>query len=363
MVRVFLSVEINAWETDFSQDPFVALCAELTTELRAKEGAELSGEIIDLEKAAHAVFPFVSIAVNYGTGGLVNFGQMWTSFRKLFGKPQRFIEYRKEKKARDDFLEKLDKLAQALVKKRGQGPLIVMIDELDRCRPSYAVEFLETAKHLFAVDQVVFVLAVNHKQLAHAVKSLYGNDFDAERYLHRFSDIDFQLPEPERENYIDVLLDSTDIKDPVVRNVLQTFLDASPLSLRDIAQAVHRIGLVLKSLSRNRAAMEHLISIALILRTLDETLYQQFIRGDVTDADVAKEIFDIPSISLRQYETDGFMFQVGLARAYRELSALPKGRKTPLESEIERRLERMENNEELRLIEKHRKYINELLRG
>ena len=101
-----------------------------------------------------------------------------------------------------------------------QGPLIVMIDELDRCRPSFAVEFLETTKHLFAVDQVVFVLAVNRKELAHAVKALYGNDFDADRYLRRFFDIDFRLPEPVRgrENYIDVLLDSTEIEDPVVRN-------------------------------------------------------------------------------------------------------------------------------------------------
>ena len=64
-------------------------------------------------------------------------------------------------------------MAQKLVAKKGEGPLIVMIDELDRCRPSFAVEFLETAKHLFAVDQVVFVLAVNRKELAHAVKALY----------------------------------------------------------------------------------------------------------------------------------------------------------------------------------------------
>ena len=65
---------------------------------------------------------------------------------------------------------------------------MVMIDELDRCRPSYAVEFLETAKHLFVVNQVVFVLAINRKQLAHAVRALYGNEFEAEAYLRRSLD-------------------------------------------------------------------------------------------------------------------------------------------------------------------------------
>ena len=37
---------------------------------------------------------------------------------------------------------------------------MVVIDEL-RCRPSYAVELLEVAKHIFAVDHVVFVLGVD----------------------------------------------------------------------------------------------------------------------------------------------------------------------------------------------------------
>ena len=362
-VKGFPVVEINAWETDFSKDPFIALCTELTTDLRAKKGAELSVEIIDFQKAARALIPFISTAVSYKTGGLVNIKQICNSFKNLFGEPQRFIEYKDEKKERANFVDKLEKLARKLVAKKGQGPLIVMIDELDRCRPSFAVEFLETAKHLFAVDQVVFVLAVNRKELAHAVKALYGNDFDADRYLRRFFDIDFQLPEPVRgrENYIDVLLNSTEIDDPVVRNILQTFLDASLLSLRDIAQAVHRIGLVLNSLSGKREAMAHLISIALILRTLNETLYNQFVRGEVTDVEVAKEIFAIPSISLRRYEPDGFLFQIGLAQAYRELSASPPGRKTPLEGEIERRLEGIKNNAERELIENSRKYIIELL--
>ena len=138
---------------------------------------------------------------------------------------------------------------------------------------------------------------------------------------------------------------------------MQTFLDASLISLRDIAQAVHRIGLVLNSLSGKRKAMVHQISIALILRTLNISLYHQFIRSEVTDAEVAEEIFAIPSISLRRYEPDGFLFQFGLAQAYRELSALPPGRKTPLEGNIERRLEGIQNNAERELKENTRKYI------
>ena len=62
-------------------------------------------------------------------------------------------------------------MAAALSEASENRPLMVMIDELDRCRPSYAVELLEVAKHLFSVDRIVFVLAVNCDQLAHSVKA------------------------------------------------------------------------------------------------------------------------------------------------------------------------------------------------
>ncbi len=93
-----------------------------------------------------------------------------------------------------------------------ERPLIVMIDELDRCRPSYAIELLEVAKHLFSVDHIVFVLAVNRSELAHSIRALYGSDFDAEGYLRRFFDVDFRLPEPDRKSFIDAMMDTQQIK-------------------------------------------------------------------------------------------------------------------------------------------------------
>ena len=87
-----------------------------------------------------------------------------------------------------------------LAQSKENRPLIVVIDELDRCRPSYAVELLEVAKHLFAVDHIVFVLAVNRSELAHSIRALYGSGFDAEGYLRRFFDVDFRLPAPDRDS-------------------------------------------------------------------------------------------------------------------------------------------------------------------
>jgi len=85
-------------------------------------------------------------------------------------------------------------------------PLVFFVDELDRCRPSYAIEFLEMAKHLFSVQGTVFVLAINAAQLANAIRALYGEKFDAERYLRRFVDVQLDLPVPEIRKYAPVIL-------------------------------------------------------------------------------------------------------------------------------------------------------------
>jgi len=81
-------------------------------------------------------------------------------------------------------------------------PLVFFIDELDRCRPSYAVEVLETIKHVFAVPGIVFVLSINKDQLGKAIAGYYGNSsIDTHDYLKRFIDLEFALPEPSLDKF------------------------------------------------------------------------------------------------------------------------------------------------------------------
>jgi hypothetical protein len=67
-----------------------------------------------------------------------------------------------------------------------QPPIVIVVDELDRCRPTYAIKLLEEVKHLFDVDGVVFVLGMHGEQLTHSVAAAYGSGFDAASYLKRF---------------------------------------------------------------------------------------------------------------------------------------------------------------------------------
>ncbi|MCY0965263.1 KAP family P-loop NTPase fold protein [Parathalassolituus penaei] len=78
-----------------------------------------------------------------------------------------------------------------------QNPMYVFIDELDRCRPTYAIELLETVKHLFEIEGIVFVIATNTDQLQHSIRAVYGEGFDANRYLYRFFNRSAALPIPD----------------------------------------------------------------------------------------------------------------------------------------------------------------------
>lgn len=184
--------------------------------------------------------------------------------------------------------------------------MIVVIDELDRCRPSYAVELLEVAKHLFAVDHIVFVMAVNRSELAHSIKSLYGNDFDAQGYLRRFFDVDFQLPEPDREKFIRAALQKIRIDEFFSRTqdgnaqyesselhrLLLAFFRDPGLSLRQVGQAIHRLGLVFASLQSNQPTLGMFAAVALIIRTIDGNLYHRFCNGSISDLEAVNELGD-----------------------------------------------------------------------
>jgi Cdc6-like AAA superfamily ATPase len=113
-----------------------------------------------------------------------------------------------------DLIDKFNEKSQAItqfkevIKKvldnlpNDQKNLIIFIDELDRCRPTYAIELLERIKHLFDIERLVFILSTDTEQLSHSICAVYGNDFDAKKYLNRFIDLDYSLKEPDLRKYI-----------------------------------------------------------------------------------------------------------------------------------------------------------------
>ena len=109
-----------------------------------------------------------------------------------------FEQALKKKEVFRDFKKSLSQLATQASNQ--DIPFIIIIDELDRCKPSFAVEILEKIKHLFLVEGVVFVLSMHHEQLEESIKKVYGQNIDAHTYLQKFIDYPTRLPKADLSN-------------------------------------------------------------------------------------------------------------------------------------------------------------------
>ena len=287
----FPVVEFNAWETDYSGNPFVALSSELMMGLGKYQIPALDKKIDVAKKFSKellqlAVPHAIQLALNSVPGG-----QAVSEPLTLFVK-DRLDTHQEVQNSIEEFKKALREMAEELAKQENHS-LIVVIDELDRCRPTYAVELLEIAKHLFSVDKIIFVLAVNRPQLAHSIQALYGHGFDGEGYLGRFFDLDFRLSEPKRDNFIDALLGQNLTHSHIlgdVKKMLRVFFGAHDLSLRQVAQTIHRLRLVLATIRDDRKPYIFIVVALLILRTVDTKLYRRFCQGDATDLEVSETL-------------------------------------------------------------------------
>lgn len=90
-------------------------------------------------------------------------------------------------------------------------PFFILIDELDRCRPTYAIELLEQVKHLFDIDNTIFVIATDGDQLAHSISAVYGEQFDGKRYLLRFFHRHYRFEKRELTAFTDYLFAANEI--------------------------------------------------------------------------------------------------------------------------------------------------------
>ena len=314
----FPVVMFNAWETDFAQDPFIALYSEITGGLSELPGASRRIDAQRLRSAAGVVLralPGAGLrvalsAVPHAGSQLVH----EVSPRRPTPREEVAATYQETKTALRAFRARLCQIAKAIARENDNAPLVVMIDELDRCRPTYAIELLEAAKHLFSVDHIVFVVCLDRAQLAHSVKAVYGACFDAEGYLWRFFDIDYRLPQPDRKRFITAALESAGIPTHVesrahgvpnaainLHQLLIEFFDGAQFTLRRVQHAIHRFTVILASSPDGMNL--NIVAVLLLLRTVEPGVYRRLIAGEATDKEVIDALFVHPE-SRAVHETE-----------------------------------------------------------
>jgi hypothetical protein len=240
----FPVIYFDAWKNDFSEDSLLAFIVEIDNQLKPLFGnASKAKKLVDNTiNSAKKIFspssPAVAAILTRKLLGLsaqelndlLNRDEDFSAIQEddletENGPSEKFTEevistvvskaaeqalksHRNKKRSIIDFKKSLMKLTSHIDKKlkAKKLPLFILVDELDRCRPSYAIELLENIKHLFGVRGVYFIIATDSTQLAHSIEAIYGSKFDSNRYLRRFFDQEYTLPEPDNLNFSEFLL-------------------------------------------------------------------------------------------------------------------------------------------------------------
>lgn len=224
----------NAWEEDDCENAFIPLLYSLQKLDVYGENEKLAKEIDEKSKAFLKACGIallkdgVKKIIGDETANILSKGIDAADGKKVEYFFEKYEELNKEKKK---FKERLEDLIPE------NGKLIVFIDELDRCRPKFAIETLEVVKHYFNIENIVFIFSIDLEQLAHSISTMYGQGMDSAGYLRRFFDFNIKIPQVNIKKYVQLILN------PVIQRsefpqysieVISNIYSTLRLSLRDI---------------------------------------------------------------------------------------------------------------------------------
>jgi hypothetical protein len=227
------TIYFNAWESDYTDDALIALIGEIGLSIQELVGEDkttaekIIGRIYKLvANFTKAAAPTIAnLGIKAASGGLISADEISTAFGNLSESlvKEQITRYEESRKTLGSFKEALSELARCYADGDAHKPLVIFIDELDRCRPNFAIEVLEKAKHLFNVDNIVFVLATDKTQLGHSIRAVYGQGLDVNGYLRRFIDFDYLLPSPVKSDYIISLAKQLGLDKYLNRNIFSNY--------------------------------------------------------------------------------------------------------------------------------------------
>ncbi len=283
----FNVIYYNSWETDYWNDalePFLnsIMNSEVFDKIRKSTKHKQNwDQFVKFSKGV--LEASVDAAAGFSIWGIIIKILIYGVKRAREKSIDPFEKYKERENLYSEYAISLNKVIAATGKK-----LIIIVDELDRCRPTYAIQTLELVKHLFKVENLAFIFALDIEQLSHAAGTIYGVNMDAPGYLCRFFDYITCLPAINVEKYIDQLLKtyiehlnktenpySQSIRNEVIK--LLTYLyENAQLSLRDLTTIInsYRI-LVAMFLNTYKDPHAHIFYISL--------LFLKYKHGDTYD--------------------------------------------------------------------------------
>lgn len=309
----YKTLYFNAWETDHFDDPLIAILGELSEVFKSnKEFKSLASKAgrITLRASGEILKGCIKKATGINTeaiaGAIDEISDIFSEGLKSYSlQKAEFCEFKKQL---EEFIA-----SEAI---ENNHPVVFFIDELDRCNPHYAIKLLERIKHLFEVPNIIFVLAVNINQLKYAIQGFYGSsNIDGEEYLKRFIDLQYSLPCPNLETFINHLYNYHNFDSFFGHQIRQgdhrlrydgemflriatALLSHTPLNLRSINKIFAYTRIVLQSFPLTSKISADLLFLLCFFKVITPAFYSQLKMRKFSLQELVDEIENIlpPSI-------------------------------------------------------------------
>lgn len=229
---------IDSWRADYLGDPLSAIISSFTKELEERsKRQDLVARLKDgVARVARVAGPTLLNAVARAALGEKGAGKI----TDLASNSSDVIAAYLEKEASlEELRETLEEFAAE------DGPVVVIIDELDRCVPTYAVQMLEVLAHIFRIPGFCFILSAYREELEKTVRHVYGVNFDAGYFLDRFVDFSVEVSSTvtQKEGFLGFHLSNIKRPEEVLLQNLLCAISANVdgLDLRSCKQFIRRV--------------------------------------------------------------------------------------------------------------------------
>ena len=301
------SIYFSAWEDDFSKEPLISILGEINNYI--VENFNDKTEIIQkLDKVkdfgVKVLKRGVPAFIKGSTTSLLGIDKGYESAIGAITEEtakELIDKYSEEKEITQQFKSAILTLLSQIDKDK---PFVIFIDELDRCRPLYAIELLERVKHIFGIDGLIFVFSIDKKQLSESIKSQYGN-IDTSSYLKRFIDLEYNLANISKDEFCTYLYKKYEIDKIIISKEIQNtsrgdldhlsmmkyLVESLDLTLREIEQSFLQINIVFKTMQPRLFESHFRVFIFFILLKIKEhDLYFDLIYKRISREDIIKKV-------------------------------------------------------------------------
>jgi hypothetical protein len=309
------SIYFDAFENDYVDDAFMAVASAITSYVESNsEDSKFQAEFKDKAKkvGVQLLSWSAKIGIKAATLGVVDSAEiealgdikddLATGSSNAIADfiKERLSSHRKEVETIQSFKKLLSEFPSRIIGNKSER-LIVIVDELDRCKPPFAVGVIEKIKHFFSVQNVIFVLVMHKEQLEEAIKCVYGAGIDAHTYLQKFISLEASVPkrtasryDSDLRTYNRKLLELHELETwGDNRNIIDCIDALAPhfkLSLRQLEKVYTNIAIVYSTFAQNHLRVVPIVVFVCVIKVINPRLFARMLSGDVSYAVLCKEV-------------------------------------------------------------------------